>query len=77
MTYQQRWLLAVAMKQGYPLPDTGATETAPAPPTFTLEEMAPAIDERTRKMFGVGMLAGIGLTVAAGVLVSIVVGGGR
>lgn len=57
--------------------DTGATETAPAPPTFTLEEMAPAIDERTRKMFGVGMLAGIGLTVAAGVLVSIVVGGGH
>lgn len=25
MTYQQRWLLAVAMKQGYPRPDTGAT----------------------------------------------------
>lgn len=27
MNYRQRWLLAVAMKQPYPRPDTGATET--------------------------------------------------
>lgn len=26
MNYQQRWLLAVAMKQPYPRPDTGAVD---------------------------------------------------
>lgn len=72
MTAYQRALMQMSYGG---IADTGATETAPAPPTFTLEEMAPAIDERTRKMFGVGMLAGIGLTVAAGVLVAIVVEG--
>jgi hypothetical protein len=35
MNYAQRWRLAVALKQGYPLTtETGAEEPTPAPPTF-------------------------------------------
>jgi hypothetical protein len=56
MNYEQRWLLAVAMKQPYPRPETGA-ET-PAPPTFTVEEMAPVIETRTRNAAMSGLLIG-------------------
>ena len=57
MNYEQRWLLAVAMKEPYPRPETGA-ET-PAPPTFTVEEMAPVIQQRVQYAAMAGGLVGV------------------
>jgi hypothetical protein len=66
MRYSQRWTLAVALKQGYPRPETGAedsTTAVGAPPVFA----APTSDEQKQKQwtFGAGGAA-LGLVLGAG-----------
>ena len=61
MTYQQRWLLAVALKQAYPRPETGAEASTitVAPPTFVVAE--PSADEEKatqRKWLWTGLAIG-------------------
>lgn len=62
MNYQQRWLVAVALKQPYPQPETGAAESSTitvAPPTFVVAE--PSEDEQKatqRKWLWTGLAIG-------------------
>jgi hypothetical protein len=65
VTYSQRWLLAVALKQPYPQLETGAEEPPPnpiPPPEFSAEELAPAAKEyreaEKRKSLWTGLALG-------------------
>lgn len=61
MTYQERWLFAVAMRQSYPRLETGAEEPPPnpvPPPEFSAAELAPAAKEYQRKLFWGGIALG-------------------
>ena len=64
MNYQQRWLLAVALKQAYPQPETGAAESSTitvAPPTFVVAEGEASADEQKamqRKWLWTGLAIG-------------------
>jgi len=66
-TYAHRWRLAVALKQAYPRPETGAEDvtTTPAapPPVFVPVEPDPTKENTTRALYaGIGLVVGIGAT---------------
>lgn len=64
MNYAHQWRLAVALKQPYPRPETGAedsTATAGAPPVFI------PVDSQKARREGLGFGLAIGFTVGFGV----------
>jgi hypothetical protein len=65
MNYAQRWTMAVALKQAYPRPETGAEDPAaavPPPPVFVpVKEEIPGNEVIIR-----GLYAAAGLAVGVG-----------
>jgi hypothetical protein len=64
MTYEQRWILAQALKRGMPpLTETGSVDP-PAPPEFSAAELSEAVRKHTREAgwwsFMGGAIVGVG-----------------
>jgi len=73
MNYAQRWVMAVALKQGYPSLDTGAVDSTTItalPPTFEVAQSSDAEKTERWKMAGYGAAGGLVVGGLIGVLMS-------